>query len=249
MDAMSVPHPLHVLQNIGLPEKEASIYVTLLGQQRMTITELARTSGLKRPTCYEHLDQLLLKGFVRRIPVGKRMLYSAVEPRKILADFKKKTSILEESVREMTEIYENATNKPKITYFEGKREIRNIYEDLFKTVGDARSIFPAGVFFENFSEEDYDEFDRQIGSYALKSKDLLVADRFYKRIKEIRAKNGDANKSDKKLPPWFTCNVDVLIYSDKVALISLRDLSAIVIENRDIASLFKNLHEMAWKNS
>jgi sugar-specific transcriptional regulator TrmB len=246
---MSTPHPFHVLKDVGLPEKEASIYVTLLGQQRMSVAELSRSSGIKRATCYEHLDQLLLKGFVRRNPIGKRMLYSAVEPKRVLADFKKKTELLEKSVEEMTQIHESAINKPKITYYEGKREIRSIYEDIFKTVGDTYSIFPPATFFENFTEEDYSEFDRSIGQYALKSRDLFVPDRYYKKIKEIREKNGTDNKYDKKLPPWFTCNVDVLIYSDKVALISLRDLSGIVIENRDIADLFKNLHGFLWKFS
>jgi sugar-specific transcriptional regulator TrmB len=246
---MSTPHPFHVLQEIGLSEKAASIYVTLLGQQRMTVAQIARASGIKRATCYEHLDNLLAKGFIRRIPVGKRMFYSSVEPKRILSDFKRKATLLEESVQEMTAIHENAINKPKITYYEGKREIRTIYEDIFKTVGDTYSIFPPATFFENFTEEDYSEFDRSIGQYALKSRDLFVADKYYKKIKEIRAKNGLENKSDKKLPPWFTCNVDVLIYSDKVALISLRDLSAIVIENRDIADLFKNLHGFLWKFS
>ncbi|MDO8576601.1 MAG: hypothetical protein Q7R90_04800 [bacterium] len=43
--------------------------------------------------------------------------------------------------------------------------------------------------------------------------------------------------------------MDVLISSDKVALISLRDLSAIVIENKDIAELFRNMHSFMWKES
>ena len=60
-------------------------------------------------------------------------------------------------------------------------------------------------------------------------------------------KSGYENKSDKKLPDWFTSNVDVLIFKDKVALISLSDLSAIVIENKDIADLFVHMHQYMWK--
>ena len=244
---MSQPHPFQVLQEIGLSEKAATIYLSLLNKRRMTVAELARESGIKRATCYEHIDYLLAKGFVLREPVGKRMFYSAVKAQKILADFKKKTALLEASVEEMAQIQEEATNKPRVVFYEGKREIKNIYEDLFKTIGDVYSIFPAERFFENFTEEEYNEFDKSIGSHALKSKDLFVADRYYKKIKEIRAKNGSFGKLDKKLPSSFTSNVDVVVYSDKVALISLRDLSAIVIENRDIADLFKSMHEFIWK--
>lgn len=244
---MSQPHPFHVLQEIGLPEKAATIYLTLLNKRRMAIAELARESGIKRATCYEYVDSLLVKGFLLREPVGKRMFYSAVKPQKVLSDFKRKAALLEASVEEMAQMQDQATNKPKVVFYEGKREIRKIYDDLFKTVGDVRSIFPAETFFENFTAEDYDEFDKSLSNYALKSRDLFVADKYYKKIKEIRSQNGSDNKLDKKLPPWFTCNVDVLIFSDKVALMSLRDLSAVVIENKDIANLFKNMHEFIWK--
>ena len=148
----------------------------------------------------------------------------------------------------MAKIQDEATNEARVVFYEGKREIRNTYDDLFKTVGDVYTIFPAATFFESFTEQDYEEFDKSISNYALKSRDLFVADKYYKKIKEIRGRNGSGNKLDKKLPPWFTCNVDVLIYSDKVALMSLRDLSAIVIENRDIAELFRNMHDFMWKS-
>ena len=245
---MTQPHPFFVLQGIGLSEKAASIYITLLNKKKMTVAELARESGIKRATCYEHIDQLLKEGYVVRVPVGKRTFYSPIEPKRLLATYKKKVDLLQNSIEEMTAIHENAINRPKITYYEGKREIKGIYEDLFKTVGDVYSIFPASTFFENFTEEEYDEFDKAISGHALKSKDLFVRDKHLKKIKEIRDKNGSDNKLDKLLPGDFTCNVDVLIYAEKVALVSLRDLSALVIENRDIADLFKNMHQLIWKS-
>ena len=245
---MDQPHPFNVLQEIGLPEKAATIYLSLLGSRRMTVAQIARDSGIKRPTCYEYLDLLLLRGFVVRVPVGKRIFYSPVDPKKILAEFKKKAALLEKSVMEMSQMRDSAVNKPRVIFYEGRREIRDIYEDLFKTVGDVHSIFPPAAFFDNFTREDYDEFDKSLGQHAFASKDLIVADGHYKEIKEIRDKNGSANKFDKKLPPWFTCNVDVLIYAEKVALISLRDLSGIVIENKDIADLSRNMHSFIWKS-
>jgi sugar-specific transcriptional regulator TrmB len=237
------------LESLGLPEKAAAIYLALLGKQRMSIAELSRETGVKRATCYEYLEILLKKDFIVRVPVKKRILYVAASPQKILLEFKKQSREIEGVLNELNAMHDKAINKPKVTFYEGKREIRRIYQDTFKTMGDAASIFPAARFFENFTEEDYDEFDKEINAHALKSRDLFVADKYYKKIKEIRAKNGPANKLDKKLPSWFTCNVDVLIYSDKVALISLRDLSAIVIDNKDIADLFRNMHAFMWKFS
>lgn len=236
------------LEELGLEDKAATIYTTLLGKNRLGVAELARESGIKRATCYEYLDALLKKDFVIRVPVGKRMYYAAVNPRKILANYKKRTQDFENVLEELVHMHETATNKPKVSFFEGKREINTIYESLFKTMGETYSIFPPEAFFRNFTEADYDEFDKENSAHAIKTKDLFVQSKYTKRLWQLRKKNGYENKSDKVLPDWFSTNVDVLIFSDTVALVSLNDLSAVVIENKDIAELFKNMHAFIWKS-
>jgi len=237
------------LEVVGLPEKAATIYAALLGKNRMSIAELARATEVKRATCYEHLEILLRKDLVSRVPIGKRTYYAASHPKNILNELKKQTVKIETQMGNMVAQFEQSTNKPKVSFFEGKRELKNIYNDMFKTTGDVYSLFPPDAFFESFSEEDYDEFDKTVGQHAFKGRDLFVKSRHHKRLKEIRAKNGGENKLDKKLPDWFESNVDVLICVDKVALMSLKDLSAVVIENKGIADLFRNMHTFMWKNS
>lgn len=236
------------LEAAGLSETEAIIYTTLLGSARMTLSEIARTSGVKRATCYQYIDLLLSKDFVVRVPIKKRMFYSAANPKKILAIAKKKYATLEAAVAEMSKQHDRSTNKPKVLFYEGKREIKHIYEDLFQTVGDAYSIFPPSAFFENFTEQEYNEFDAAITQHAFKSKDLIIGDQYFKRIRSIREGHPSADKLTKKLPESFKSNVDVLIHNDKVALISLHDLSALIIESKDIAELFKSMHSSIWKS-
>lgn len=238
---------IEALRTMGLEEKVANVYLALLRRPQMTVSEISRETSIKRATCYEYIDQLLVKDYVTREPAGKRTFYSAVDPKKLFTIFRRDIAKIEGAVLEMSTMHEHAVNRPRVTYFEGKRQLKLIYDDLFKTVGDVHSIFPPAPFFENFSEQDYDDFDKSLSKYALTSRDLFVADKHYKKLQEIRQKNGPSNKMGKKLPNWFTCNVDVLIFSDKVALISLRDLSAIVIENKDIADLFRNMHSFMWK--
>ena len=238
---------LKALEGLGLPEKAAALYLVLLGAQKMGVAELARESGVKRATCYEYLDLLLKKDFVTRVPVGKRVLYAAAAPSKALAHFRREARRVEEALGELEARHDEAVGKPKITFYEGKREIKRIYAELFTKVGDAASIFPPEAFFASFTEEEYDQLDQVISGHVFTSRDLFVPDKYYKKIREIRNKHPEAKKTDKKLPDWFKTNVDVLIFSDKVALISLRDLSAIVIENADIAELFRSMHTFMWK--
>jgi hypothetical protein len=181
-------------------------------------------------------------------PGWRVMYYAAESPEKLekalsdrIADFQKGI----ESIRTMRS---KAANVPRVTFHEGKSEIRSIYAEIFRTIGETRSIFPPAPFFENFTVADYDSYDKEISGHAIKSKDLFVHDPRYKHLQEIRGRNGGEGKYAKQLPEWFTCNVDTIIYSDTVALISLRDLSAVVIRNKDIAELFRNTHDFMWKN-
>jgi sugar-specific transcriptional regulator TrmB len=237
------------LQNIGVTAAGATIYCALLKSPKMTVSEISRLSNIKRSTCYEHLDILLKRDLIVRVPIGKRMLYSATHPKKILLDVHKQVQEFEESIDEMSRQFDETTHRPKVVFYEGKREIKKIYDDLFKTVGDVYSIFPPQAFFDNFTENEYDQFDKLINDYAFRSRDLIVDDKFFKKVDQIRKENGMGNKVTKKLPRSFKSSVDVLIYGHKVALISLNDLSGLVIDNHDIAELFKELHGFIWKAS
>ncbi len=239
---------LTTLKALGLNETTSEIYLSLLGKRRMNLSEIAKSSGIKRGTCYEHLDSLLNNGFIYRIPVGKRMFYAAVSPKKVLADFARRTASLGEKISQLEAIHDVSISKPQVAFYEGKRELNEIYSEVFETVADVYSIFPADTFFESFTEKDWGDFDRSLGEHALKSKDLFVSSKHIKKLRQIRKENGSDNKIDKILPEEFKSNIDVLIFGNKVALMSLRDLSAVVIENKDIVELFRSLHNFMWKH-
>lgn len=248
MDSSDSSMIIKTLVAIGLDEKAAKIYSVLLSKNRMGISDIAKETEIKRPTCYEHLNTLLKKNYAVRVPVGKRTYYKAESPKNILTLYKKSLQDFEKNVEIMTKLQETSSNKPQVTFHEGKQSLNLIYERLFKTIGDTYSIFPPDTFFENFSLDEYLAFDKENSLHAFKTKDLFVASKHTKKLIELR-KDGDfKNKLHKVLPGSFTTNVDVLIFNETVALISLRDLSAVVIENKDISELFKSVHSALWKS-
>ena len=52
------------LEEIGLSEKEANVYLAILKVGRGTAYKIARLAGVKTPTTYLMLDDLLKKGLV-----------------------------------------------------------------------------------------------------------------------------------------------------------------------------------------
>ena len=60
------------LKNIGLNEKEARIYISLLQIGKTTAYQVSRHSGLKKPTVYVILEELIDKDTANRL--GQKML-------------------------------------------------------------------------------------------------------------------------------------------------------------------------------
>lgn len=201
---------------------------------------------LKRTTCALYIESLLAKDSIVRTRSGKRTKYLAVAPQHLLIRLQKQQETAEHALSDLQTLYQGSRAQTKIRFYEGKREIKHIYQDMFQTMGTIYSIFPPRAFFKHFSYEEYAEFDQLISQHACRSRDLIVGDEHFRKVQTIRAEHPTEQKQTKRLPATFRSNIDLLIFRDKAALISLRDLSAVVLENPDIAHFFKQLHEYIW---
>jgi len=63
----------NILKRIGLNEKEAKVYLTLLEVNESLPSSISRQSGVKRPTTYVILGQLQKKGLVSHVKKGKML--------------------------------------------------------------------------------------------------------------------------------------------------------------------------------
>lgn len=235
------------LVGIGLSEKEATIYFYLLHNTTASITEISKGAQIKRPTCYIYIEEMLRKGMLNRVPVGKKFKFSAIPPEKLVNVFKRNVNKFEESLPELSDIYNQNLRETKVTFFKGKQGVREIYNDSFSTVGDAYSIFPADEYFKKYSMEEFKNNEKVISQTKFKSKDLIIDGKSFKEVDEFLKGLGNDSKIYKKLDKSFNTSVDVLIYGSKVALISLKSLDAVVIDNPEIAELFKLFHKKLWQ--
>jgi sugar-specific transcriptional regulator TrmB len=68
------------LTSLGLNRYEAAVYVSLLGRNRFTATEIATYAGVPRQRVYDVLDSLAAKGLCVERPGNRKRTYSAVDP-------------------------------------------------------------------------------------------------------------------------------------------------------------------------
>ena len=112
------------LKELGFTDKEIEIYVTLLEQGRLNPSRIALSTGIKRPTVYGILKELIKKGVVIEENRQEKRLFSAL-PVKSLEDIvlkeerevQYKKTLVKQAISEL-ESFNLKTKKtiPRITY-------------------------------------------------------------------------------------------------------------------------------------
>jgi sugar-specific transcriptional regulator TrmB len=226
------------LEEIGLPKKEAEIYLAVLQLGKATIVDIGRKSKIKRTTVYEHLDDLLAKGLVYKTAEKKRIYYCAENPEKISKILDKRKKHFEKILPELKNVYAVARHKPQVRFYEGKEGMRAIYDEMTKTAQTIYGTFSAEKYFSIFGENDNEDFFQNIRESGGQIKDLVENSPAGKR--HTKGKFYENVGTPKMLPADFNLSVDLMVAGDKVAMISLVNLIGIVIENFEIAELQRN---------
>ncbi|MEX0672441.1 MAG: helix-turn-helix domain-containing protein, partial [Candidatus Paceibacterota bacterium] len=89
------------LQNLGMSEKEAKVYLALLQVDSASATELSRTTDIKRPTVYVIIESLAEKGLVSETTVGKRTQFQAESPERLETYVERRKQELNEQSKEL----------------------------------------------------------------------------------------------------------------------------------------------------
>lgn len=114
------------LKNLGLTEKEITIYLEVLKNGRISPTQVARTSKINRTTVYSVAKELMKKGFILEDLAGKSSTLVAVPPQDLKFLIQKEEKQLEQkkqSIGKMIEELQGLTKNaqyaiPKISFIQ-----------------------------------------------------------------------------------------------------------------------------------
>jgi len=234
------------LQNAGLSENEAKIYLATLELGQTSVSRIARQAGIKRTTVYLSLENLMTKGLISALKKDGKTHYFAEDPRdleRIMEERKKEISALIPQLLAFTNLIDN---KPEIRYFEGEEGIKEV---LMKTLEQPQQeilmMFSESYFFdfgEDFFEQTYRpaRIKRKIASRTLMPENQTMTNLSAKNIQHLR--------QSKFLPAnLFKISFEVLIYEkNSVAILSFKEKFAFIIESKSIHESFKAIFETLW---
>lgn len=235
------------LKHLGLHVSEIKVYLYLLENGLSTPPQVAKGTSIARPNCYHVLRELDTKGLIQIQPTGKRKAYLARDPESIVTSLEKKREAATRVVPELRELYTAQINKPKIRFFSGWEEVKEIYR---QTLEAGKIIAIGGA--QQQAEADQKFFDwyvRELDKRKIIFDDLLNSqsqEATAQRMKLVRGALHSIKylqRQQKDLP------TDILIWGDNIALIALRKpIFGTVITNRELAKTFRTFFGILWEH-
>jgi HTH-type transcriptional regulator, sugar sensing transcriptional regulator len=234
----------NILQNIGLTEKEAKIYLTLLELHEALPSTVARRSKVKRPTTYVILEQLKERGLVSHVKRKKLLYFRALDPHSLLEDQSNKYRALEKAIPELQQLHEKFAATPQMTVYEGKEGLIKIMEDTLTTKTELLCWAYVGEAVDCLRDY-YPTYIRKKVERKIWLRGVFCYEKIALRFKKFGKKElREIYMVPKKKFPFKN---EINIYDDKVAIISQKDEIGVIIQNKDIADTQRAMFEMGFE--
>lgn len=241
-----------LLESIGLTDKEAKTYLAILEMGASTVKPIALRSGLKRTSIYNFIDHLVEMGLITQSEIRGRTYYKAVSPEKIVEIQKERTELVKKSLPEFLSIFNEKAFKPKINYFEGPEQIKNIGHEVLNCKKEVLYLWAGPELTEITGGE---RFWNQINDLRVK-KGISVRlirfqgkDELYDKSKsgpEFLRKTRWAPKDMEKMVEHGLAIYD----SGKVGIFGSKEESyGILIESQSLNKTMKMFFELLWEKS
>lgn len=239
---------LKVFNDVGFNDKEAKIYTALTELGEGTVAQIAKRAELKRPIVYVVLGGLMAKGFVSELPNKKTSAYQATDAAIILRRIQTNVKNFSQFVPVLRTLRNRGGERPKISYFETKEGILNIFEEM--------NYDPSPFFITSYARID-ERFPGVVGGWVKNYKKGL-----YKKLVGRHVVSDDPNELENAkvfksinqqvriLPDLRDSNMDFSIYANKLAISNLGEkLFVVIIESEEIVKSIRPIFNLVWEKA
>lgn len=235
------------LRSLGLLESEVKVYLAALEGGPSTVIDLAGATRLSRPATYTAIETLTERGLMSTVQAGKKRLFSAEHPDRLLQYAKRRESELAERVADLERALPDLAlrvggEKPIVKSFEGKEGIQAIIEDIrearpqrideITNVDAMRAVLAQG---------ELQPIRQELERIGTKVRGLYAGSNLRPSL------NTDARVLPERLR-HFKGNISVS--GKRIAIITFTGkLHSIMIESEDLADTLRTLFDLAWETA
>lgn len=241
------------LSAAGLNETESKCYIALLEKPAWKPSELAIHIQESRTNCYKVLDKLVEYGLAKKFDKAKKLHYSAASPARLSELAREQRKAFEKSEQQLAlsaeylfAKYIKVNEQPGVQFFQGKKELKQIYLDQINCGETIYIIRP------DYNMDIYDfDFMSDIRHLARKAgiqRFAITPDR-EKAPQNYKVSDPYMLLTRTWMPhDSYTAPVEWNVYGNKLAIMSFgNEAMGMIIESPQIAEAFRQLYHLLDK--
>ena len=232
-----------LLKSLGFTDSESKIYLISLEMGPSSVQDIAKKANVSRVTTYAVIESLAKHGLMSTLEKGKKTLYSAESPERLVSFVNNRMKEMENTLREVQSSINELKllqhgDKPVVRMFEGKEGLKAIFDDVLASHPDIiyemnNHDSMTSVFDSADVKPFNDELSRRkipIDAIVLSSKPVTS-----RPLAKVHQLTGGAS---------FFGNI--FIYKDRVALTTFKGKNIyVLIQREELAQTLKELFKLA----
>lgn len=239
------------LRQLDLTDRQIIIYQALLRLGPASIRDIAAESGINRGSTYETLKQLVAKGIISYFPKGKRRVFQAEDPERLLSLGESKQQALSLAMEQLRKEVIPALKQTQtefapsnVRFYEGDDGVELVLRNILDCTSKDPELGYAVISTKTLREHLY----RPFPNYTKQR----IARGINVRVIAVGEGGDDAELAERKwLPGDESADASyIAIYPPKVAMITLTEKNypvVVIIDSPAIASTQQVLFDTLWK--
>lgn len=245
------------IEDLGLSNKEARVYVANLVLGPAGVQQIADTSGIKRVTTYVILESLVGLGLVSQTSKAKKTYFNAEAPENLVRLLDKKEQSLQEQKHQLEDLLPRLTSLKtlprdvaNVKFYDSAEGIRTIHKTFYSELQKAKQDVAYGISNTDHVRAFFPEIvSNQANPDRIKTgiKSRLL---YTSSDGPIYHGTDDTKMRQSRFIPYdkYSFSSDISITGERVVLLSLtgNHPTGIVIHSKELAQTMVAVFELAW---
>lgn len=234
------------LQEIGLTEKEALLYLACLEHRPLNASRISELTSIQRTDCFAIAKKMVGKGLLIEERLKRSVLFKAVAPKKIFSAYEKRLENMREALPSLEALTQSVEKgRPTIAYYTGASGLEQISREASFSGGELL-VFTA----KEFITKDNGLYQKK--HVAERTQHHTTCRTIVGMSSEAlshKEEDSGAKRETRVIPlDLFDAQTTVGIYKKRVFVMDYKKHFGFIVDDEHFANTLAQLFELTWNS-